>query len=158
MLRRAALAAAILAAPTAIALVWQMRQLRHEGGGILVAPFAVWSLYSPHIALSLLLSLLFPLGVVVLAWPAVRRAPVLAFAWSVLGVAVAQMALLGEQGPRFPHGNFFWGAYAASFVVFLESAIVLAHEPDSWRTKLAWGLLAAHASSGVLYLVWRLGA
>jgi hypothetical protein len=142
---------AALVAPVAGLLVWQAWRLKASGGGVEIAPLAVWRLYSPNIPASILLSLAFPLGVLVLHWKIARRQAQLALAWSVLLVAVLQMALLAERGPRWPHANFFWGAYAANYLLFVESAVLLAGAPRSRRTTLAWGLLAAHAAAGVVY-------
>jgi hypothetical protein len=149
--RRPALVVAAVVAPAAALLAWQAWRLEAGGGGVEIAPLAVWHLYSPHIPASILLSLVFPLGVLALHWQIARRRAPLALAWSVLLVAVLQMALLAERGPRWPHANFFWGAYAANYLLFVESAVLLAGAPRSRRTTLAWGLLAAHAAAGVVY-------
>jgi hypothetical protein len=149
--RRLAIVVAAVMAPVAGLLAWQARRFAAGGGGVEIAPLAVWHLYSPNIPASILLSLAFPLGVLVLHWKIARRQAPLVLAWSVLLVAVLQMALLAERGPRRPHANFFWGAYAANYLLFVESAALLAGAPRSTRTTLAWGLLAAHAAAGMVY-------
>jgi hypothetical protein len=148
--RQPAIVGAAVLAPAAGLLAWQGWRFA-AGGGVEMAPLAVWRLYSPNIPASILLSLVFPLGVLVLHWKIARRQAPLALAWSVLLVAVLQMALLAERGPRWPHANFFWGAYAANYLLFVESAALLAGAPRSTRTTLAWSLLAAHAVAGLAY-------
>jgi hypothetical protein len=148
--RRLAVFAAAVLAPVAALFAWQASRLAGSGGGIEIAPLAVWRLYSPDIPASILLSLAFPLAVLVLHWAAARRQPPLLLAWSVLLVAILQMALLAERGPRWTHANFFWGAYAANYILFVESAVLLAAAPRSWRTTVAWALLAAHAGAGLV--------
>jgi hypothetical protein len=127
--RRPAIFAAAVLAPLAALFAWQAWRLAGTGGGVEIAPLAVWRLYSPNIPASILLSLAFPLGVLVLHWDAARRQAPLLLAWSVLLVAVLQMALLAERGPRWPHANFFWGAYTANYLLFVESAALLAGAP-----------------------------
>lgn len=149
--RRPALVIAAVMAPAAGLLAWQSWRLATGGGGVEIAALAVWRLYSPNIPASILLSLAFPLGVLLLYRKRARRQAPLALAWSVLLVALLQMALLAERGPRWPHANFFWGSYAANYLLFVESAVLLAAAPRSTRTTLAWGLLAAHAAAGIVY-------
>ncbi|HXO28290.1 MAG TPA: hypothetical protein VOA80_13155 [Thermoanaerobaculia bacterium] len=149
--RRPAIFVAAVLAPVAALFAWQAWRLAGSGGGVEIAPLAVWRLYSPNIPASILLSLAFPLGVLALHWSSARRQEPLVLAWSVLLVALLQMALLAERGPRWSHANFFWGAYAANYLLFVESAVLLAGAPRTWRTTAAWGLLAAHAGAGLVY-------
>ena len=58
------------------------------------------------------------------------------------GVEIAPLAVW--------HANFFWGAYAANYLLFVESAVLLAAAPRYWRTTVAWALLAAHAGAGLV--------
>ncbi len=150
--RRPALVAALMVGPAAVALAWQASRLGATGGAIAIDPLAVWRLYSPHISVSILLSLAFPLGVLACCFRTARRPGALALAWSVLLVAVLQMAWLAEPGPRLTHGNFFWAAYTANYLLFVESAVVLIAAPRSSRTWAAWSLLGAHTLAGLVYV------
>jgi len=150
---RTALAFAAVAGPAVVVLAWQAVRFNATGGGIALDPLAVWRLYSPNLPASILLGIAFPLGVLALHFRAARRQASLLFAWSVLLVAVLQMALLAEPGQRFVHGNYFWGAYTANYLLFVESAAVLAAAPRSWRSVAAWSLLLAHALVGGVYIV-----
>jgi hypothetical protein len=60
------------------------------------------------------------------------------------------MSLLAETGPRFTHANFFWAAFSANYLLFVESAAVLAAAPRSRRSVTAWSLLGAHALVGLV--------
>ena len=90
--RRLAIFVAAVLAPVAGLFAWQAWRLAGSGGGVEIAPLAVWRLYSPNIPASILLSLAFPLGVLALHWTSARRQAPLVLAWSVLLVAVLQMA------------------------------------------------------------------
>ena len=150
--RRPALVAVLLVGPTAGVFVWQASRLGAAGSAIAVEPLAVWRLYSPHIPVSILLSIAFPLGVLAAHFRVAWRQEPLALAWSVLLVAVLQMAWLAEPGPRFTHGNFFWASYTANYLLFMESAAVLAAAPRSGRSWAAWSLLGAHSLAGLVYV------
>jgi hypothetical protein len=149
--RRPAIVFLLLGVPVAGALAWQAVRLGATGGGVAVAPLTVWRLFSPDIPASILLSIAFPASVLAFFFDTGRRPPPLVLAWSVLLVAVLQMALLAETGPRSAHGNFFWGAYTANYLLFVESAVVLATAPRSWRSIASWSLLGGHALVGLFY-------
>jgi hypothetical protein len=122
---------------------------------IIVAPLGVWTLYSPHPSLSLLLSLAFPLAVLILYWRSLVRDESVLFAWVVFAVALLQFILLAEAGPRFSDGNFGWGMCMALYLLFLASANLLLRQPISIRSVSAFGFLALHFGSG-LYYYWRI--
>ncbi len=148
--------AAILVGPIAILLFVQgLLVASLMNSSVIVAPFGVWSLYSPHPVFSSLLSLAFPLAVSILYRDYLARDVGLRFAWPVLAVALLQFAFLAEGGARFGAGNFFWGAYMALYTLFLSSASVLIRQPMSGRALPALALLALHFASG-LYFFWRI--
>jgi hypothetical protein len=122
---------------------------------IIVAPLGVWTLYSPHPSLSLLLSLAFPLAVLILYWRSLVRVKSVLFAWVVFAVALLQFILLAEAGPRFGDGNFGWGVLMALYLLFLVSANLLLRQPISIRSVSAFGFLGLHVGSG-LYYYWRI--
>ena len=127
------------------------------GGGIAIRPFAVWRLFSPHIAVSLGLSVAFPLVALAVSWRRALRDSALMVAWAVFVLALLELIILAEKGKAFPYGNFFWGSYAALFVLFLTSArTLLVTQAHGWRSLVAWGAFWAHGASGVLYLVYLL--
>jgi hypothetical protein len=155
-LRHLARQVAILVGPIAIVLFVQgLLVARLVNSSVIVAPFGVWSLYSPHPVFSSLLSLAFPLAVAILYRDCLVRDAGLQFAWPVFGVALLQFALLAEGGDRFGAGNFFWGAYMALYTLFLSSASVLMRQPKSRRALPALVVLALHFASG-LYFYWRI--
>ena len=127
------------------------------GGGIVVRPFGVWGHYSPHIAASLGLSLAFPLATFAVCWRRALRDSALMTAWAVFVLALVELSIFAEKGERFSSGNFFWGGYAALFVLFMTSARALLVDPiHGWRSIVAWGAFWAHAASGVLYVAYLL--
>ena len=136
-----------------------------DGAGITIAFLKVWRYYSPNVFVSVMLSVLFPL--IVLLWSirvrAVSTADVLS--WIMYGVSVAEFALLCENGPRWWHGNFGWAASLAQFFIWftaIDRFVSLARGCDNTTIGLErklWFWCAAvacslHILSGLCYL-WR---
>jgi hypothetical protein len=115
------------------------------------APLAVWRLYSPNIPVSLLLSVVFPLGVAVLYFNEIKRDTSVLLAWAVLLVAIAQYALLAETGQRFIDANWIWASNFAMYLVFLVSTAVLLAQRRSTRFYFLAVLFGLHLASGIYY-------
>jgi hypothetical protein len=153
--------AALLTPATAV-LAWQYLHALLSGfapeGITLMRPLAVWSLWSPHPAVSTLVSLALPLAVLASSGRrCVLRGPLLA-AWLVTLVAVGQFALLAEPEPRLGDGNYYWGVVPAVNLLFLVSAAELLAQAATgrggrWRRTACWLLLALHAVSGLVLVV-----
>lgn len=101
--------------------------------GVLIAPLAVFHEWdrildpatTEHLALKLLLSILFPLAVY-LAWlPETRRTFHLNLAWLSFAVGAAYTYLLAEPPPDTGNGNFTWSAQITVFVLFVASTAFL---------------------------------
>jgi len=122
-----------------------------ESVHIAFAPFAVWRLYSPNVPVSLLLSVAFPLGVILLYYQEVKTDVSVLFAWGVFLVATAQYALLAETGERFADANWIWASNIAMYLVFLVSTVVLLAQPRSKRFYFLGALLALHVAAGIYY-------
>jgi hypothetical protein len=155
-LRQLARQVAILVGPMMLLLFVQgLLVAGYLNATVIVSPFGVWSLYSPHPVFSALLSLAFPMAVLILYRDSLRRDVGLQLAWLVFAVALLQFMLLAEGGDRFSAGNFFWGAYMAAYVLFLSSANVLLRQPKSLRALSSLALLMLHFASGI-YFYWRI--
>lgn len=123
-----------------------------------LAFFAVFGLDNIHLLPKFILSILFPL-VVLLSYPrAALRSTAMWLAWGVFALAAAQVYLLAQTGLRQGHGNFLWGAIAASFILFVASMHTLLHtaptNPRAWRDPRVWlcGLVfVLHVISGLLW-------
>ena len=123
--------------------------------GITIAPFGVWSLYSPNPIASLMLSLAFPLAVSILYRGCWRGNVGFVLAWAVFAVALMEFILLAEEGVRFNHANFLWGPCMALYLVFLTCADAFFRQAMSARFVLLLMLFLAHLASG-LYFFWRI--
>jgi hypothetical protein len=179
ILRRWGVAAT--AAPAVVVLAVQYRLTRQDSGpdSVPIAftwePFRAWLHYAPNPAMALLQSLAFPIlatGVVIC-----RRAVGefwLWISWSVVGVAVLELSLLGERDRRTGNPvfalNWFWGGHLSILILFLASGVAMQRAwrsassvENSRRTRrlisilgaAAYVALGAHFASGIIY-TWRL--
>lgn len=164
--RRAhALAAAAAFIPTLALLAWQYREVyvleaaETGGGGLALAPFSVWSAFSPCVPLSIVLAGAF--GLVCAAGfsrriketPVCFRAALLIYLFGLL-----EAALLGENNYRSADGDLFWGYMYGLFFLFAASALTLlsARGKRPVFERCAWGVYALHALCGAGYLAWLL--
>lgn len=151
-LRQAVAQAALVAGPSLVATAVQSWVvIARVDAGVTVAPFAVWSLYSPNIPASLLLSIAFPAAVSVFYRDRFGDRTTLMLAWSVFAVAVAEFILLAEPGPRMSAANFLWGSGMALFVLFLICADVFFRQPMAGRAWPILGLFLLHLASGLYF-------
>ncbi len=155
-----------IALPTLAVLAFEYAQTFSQpaaGGaaaaGIRIAPLAALragASGSGSVALRLLLSIAFPLGVALCAPRRAARDPGLRLAWLCSAAGLASALLLDETGPRAGHGNFLWSAQISLGVLFAISARWWCAEGSRGlgrrRSALVAGLLALHALCGLYWL------
>jgi hypothetical protein len=130
---------------------WAGSGALRDSGHIAFAPFAVWSLYSPNIPASFLLSIAFPLTVTALYFRESKRDPAMLLAWGGLAIAVLQYVLLAETGETFPDQNWIWGSNVAMYLLFLVSARLFVSQGRSWRFNLVALVFSLHVGTGLYY-------
>lgn len=146
----------LVAVPSLLALIYQWyftfvhNDVLTPGAKTIVAPFFVWSNYSPHIPFSLLLSIAFPLLVLVFFF---RKMDIyLKLSWLTFLVALAITVTFAEY-PNWRAANYFWGAIAANYILFLFSIARLLKQPINWKSKLSYAVFGVHVLSGCLFLI-----
>jgi len=133
-----------------------------RGTHTVIAPFAVWSTFTPHIAGSLAVSVAGPVAALVAMPPSARRSRQVVLAWSTFLVALLQTSFLAEAAPNgmiLTDGNYFWGSHAAIAVLMLVSitemmAVVVASPDAAFRRPavvIAGVVMAAHVATGAFY-------
>lgn len=128
-----------------------------DKGGIIIAPFLFWKIYSKNILLDSLVSLSLPIAYC-LFYPkdllrniALQYSILLFLSGLFIGVALA------ESGGRISHGNLFWQVIMTNYILFLViisslyGKIKLSGYND-WRNGVLLLIFAAHVGSGFLYL------
>ncbi|MNW44172.1 hypothetical protein D3C74_213950 [compost metagenome] len=146
--------------PTGCLLIYQyLKTYNSDEGSMVVVDFlGVWNLYSPSPLLSILISLLFPLGILIFRHESVWKSSYLLFSWIGLIIAYLQFGLLAEDGIRYADGNFSWGVQIMVPLVFLFSVIELINwkvevGKNNWKLALVQLTLAVHFYSGLYYLI-----
>ncbi len=123
----------------------------------IIAPFQALAIHVKDPAGALISSLLFPILVAPLAFQKNQKGTF--FAWSLILFASALIIaiLFAEAGHRIAHANFYWSIYAAVFIVFVESAVlldqILERRSNPTIRFTASIVLGMHAIAGILYLV-----
>jgi hypothetical protein len=144
----------LIAIPSILILLYQWYfTFRHNGVFVhptktIFAPFLVWGSYTPHIFISLVLSLAFPLITTILYFKKVDL--YLFLSWAVFLLALLIFSLLAEY-PTYGDGNYEWGAIAANYILFLFSARLLLQQTFDWKAKIAFMTLGLHTLSGIFF-------
>jgi hypothetical protein len=162
--RRAAIVEVIgLVVPGAGVLVWQFLLAYSSGSTshLVLAPLAVMGHFTKSAIPKLVLSILFPLGLILLYRREALADRGIRIAWGAFAFGAGATYLLAEEGPRFSHGNFVWSGHICAFVLLVASAAFLLRRKDArtallgapglveWRWLAAAGLLALHAVAGL---------
>lgn len=139
-----------------------------EGGGLVIAPFKVASIYTPNIAVSTLLLLAFPLYMLAVTLAERKMDMADWFGWLMLLVGLAEKLLLAETGSRASHGNLAWGYLLAVYFVWF---LAIRDFMLLWQTRSLYAvriyrmrdhilclggtiLLTLHVLSGAWYLYY----
>jgi hypothetical protein len=94
-----------------------------EHASIVIAPFAALATHSTFLFWKFLLSIAFPLALLVLCWKRAMGDTLLVGAWLVFIVACCFAYFFAEDGLRLSHMNFVWGAHIAVFLLFTYSTM-----------------------------------
>jgi len=129
-----------------------------EKSSVVVRPFMVWLLFTHHIGVAFLSSVLFPLAVTVLYWRDIRDSSLLQYSGLSFLIAVVIFCLLAETGPRLTDGNFLWQCIVCNYILFLVAAVlflekIYAGGMSRWKMGLISSLYVLHFLSGVGYLM-----
>ena len=86
-----------------------------------------------RIPIQLLLSIAFPLVVLILYFKQARRHLYLTMSWVICAFALAVAYFLHEEGTRFSHGNLIWSSYSAVFLLMFASLLFLLQQHSRER-------------------------
>jgi hypothetical protein len=137
--------------------VWTFQtQSIGEGGNVVFAPFAGILPYEPSVSwliIKLALSIAFPVVVYAAYFRQARTSLALNLSWLTFVFGAAQFYLLAETGVRALHGNWWWGAQIALWIVFIMSAGFLVGQAPSRKRLVCWIIFAAHVVCGIVYFI-----
>ena len=128
--------------------------------GIIFAPFQVEGSYSGNLALKFILSILFPLCILVIARRQFLVDSTLMIGWAGFLSGALQFYFLAEGGERFYHANFRWSAQIMLFLLFAISVRwllqkkILSGAMRIWEKIFSYGLYLAHFLAGIAYYMY----
>jgi hypothetical protein len=156
-------AAAVILIGGLAVLGWQYAFLYGDKGAdrIVFTPQKWLAQYGSLAPLKLILSIAYPLSVLVLFWNELRQSLMLRLAWSTFIVSLPIAYGFSETGTRAGHDNLGWSAQIALFVLFVASAIAMAGElrqaaasPSGFkhfRAAVPVSLFILHLAGGVIW-------
>jgi hypothetical protein len=145
-------------------LAWQYMFLYGDRGAdqIIFTPQKWLSQYGFLAPLKLLLSIAYPLSVLIVFWKEVRQSPLMGLAWTTFACSLFLAYGFSETGSRTGHDNLGWSAQIALFVLFVASTITmvgtvrqaasdsLSRLMDS-RTAVPIALFLLHVAGGAIW-------
>jgi hypothetical protein len=121
-------------------------------GSIIFAPFQVEQAFSGWLGLKFVLSLIFPLTVLIVYFKQIRNDPAILLAWIGFCVGAFQMYFLAESNDRFFDGNFRWSAQIMLYVLFAASAYAAGRYKGTLKQRWpVWLAAAAQLAAGAVY-------
>jgi hypothetical protein len=130
-----------------------------DGGQIRLSFLGVESAFSSFLLPKFLLSILFPVAVLVIHWKKLDTRAEMLLGWVGFLIGAAQMYFLAEGGEYFYHGNFRWSAQIMLFILFAVSARNyqwFTFDRDSRVAEKTIPLIAFlfHTVAGIAYIVY----
>lgn len=109
--------------PSLLVILWQSVVLfgADTGNGMEIHFGYTFAQFSQHPIATLLLSIVFPLYVLLLEWRELFRDRGYLFSWVVWGIGLLMVTFLAETGERARDGNFLWGYYFGIFLILVYS-------------------------------------
>jgi hypothetical protein len=145
-------------------LAWQYAFLYGHSGAdrITFTPQKWLSTYGSLAPVKLMLSVAFPVSVLVLFWNDLRKSLLLWLAWSTFGVSLLIAYGFSETGWRAGDDNLGWSAQIALFVLFVASAIAMVavlRQPGAaapyrdvrFRKGIAVAIFLLHVAGGIIW-------
>lgn len=137
----------------------QIQGIYSGSSQIIFAPLAVMQTYSLWLPAKFLLSLTFPLTLLLCYFRRVTKDTGLLLGWLAFFFGAAYTYLLAESGPRMLQGNFSWSAQITLFILFIYSArLLFSHEvsaSNAGQNKfyLCNGALLLHLAFGIAFYI-----
>lgn len=148
----------IIIAFLSVLILWGQYTSTYTGVGtqnkIIFDFLGVWSLYTPNIFISLLLTYLFP--ITVLFFINHKKSNTYQLSLVLTIVSVLLFACFAEEGQRYEHGNFGWSQQIAVQMFFIMSLVEYAKnyfKLVKWKRYILSITLLLHIISGTYYLI-----
>jgi len=126
------------------ALAYQfMNQFSGEGNDSVIFDFlGVWSLYSPNIAVSILLALGLPLLITVSNYQSAKENGYIKFSWLLVLFSMILFACFAESGRHYSDGNFGWSWNISLSLIYIFTIIEYFKQYDVMSPLIRYPILA----------------
>ncbi len=142
--------------PSLLLMLWQQKQLFDQQNGIEFGFLKVWMLHTKNPLIGLILSISFPLVVLIFSYKDLLVDKIYQFGWFFAVVNISIFAFLCESGGRFEHGNLGWGAQFAVGILFITSMYKFLHKIKNiskFKVGITSAILGMHVLCGVNYIL-----
>jgi len=133
------------------ALAYQfLNQFGDKGESKIIIDFlGVWSLYTPNVAVSILLALGLPMLITLFNYPSVKENEYIKFTWLLVFFSLILFACFAEEGYFYRHANFSWSLMIALSLIYIFTIIEYFKQYTAMPFIVRYSLLAI-----ILYQVY----
>lgn len=133
----------------------------NEGASVAIYPFlTAWHLYSPDVPISILISMLFPIWVVLTNPMYFIKSVEGRLACVAYAVGTMEFSFVVETGDKLGHLNFSWPMMSGMLLLWVIAAMKLveltyAAKPGKWsaiKVSVGWFILGLHVFAGLYYI------
>jgi hypothetical protein len=144
--------------PTVSVLAWQflLTYYNNDASGAGISPFTVMSSYSNYLFPKLLLSILFPLSVLLLAFKQAVGDIRMVLGWISFLFGLMFSYFFIESGYRALDGNFIWSSEITLFLLFAVSTLFIVDLPPGKKKSFLQAVWLLQVTSGVVYYCYCL--
>ncbi len=141
--------------PSVTLLIWQflVTYYANDSGSVLFSPLSVMNVYSSNLILKLILSVLFPLLVLIAYFKQVKIDDRMVLGWLFFCFGLFFTYFFAEGGSRSMDGNFGWSGEISLMLLFIISTLFYLEIPRK-KTWIDFVVLASwflHVGFGVVY-------
>lgn len=141
--------------PTILVLAWQFLVTYNDNvaDGIIFSPLSSMSFRSKYLFLKFILSIPFPLFVLITEFKRATSDIRISLGWVSFIFGILYVYLFSEVGPRSHHGNFWWSGQITLFLLFASSTLFLTSLPKGRNKIILTGMWLLQVLAGILYLI-----
>ncbi len=93
------------------------------GGSVVFDFLGVWSLYTPSVAVSIMMALGLPFLISLFNFQSVKKNEYIKFSWLLVLFSMILFACFAEGGKRFAEGNFSWSWHLSLSLIYIFTII-----------------------------------
>jgi len=127
-----------------------LNQFGDKGESKIIIDFlGVWSLYTPNVAISILMAIGLPLLITIFNYKSVKKNEYIKFTWLLIFFSLVLFACFAEEGYFYRHGNFSWSLMISMSLIYIFTIIEYFKQYYSMPGIVRYPLLAM-----ILYQVY----